>query len=273
MNFKKEYGGYFTVGEVNDGVIEKRLRFHSTEEEFLFNNVFHCSQSTIERYYRDLLSANVLIPKTKVYCDTSNEIHIRQTFVCGFRLVDWIKHADCIDSLNFHLQYFKKLLEYQRSVFVTNRYLRIDFNLQNFVIKDEELFLVDIVPPIYVNTYVTDNSINYTKKIERLLRLYSFIDWQIIAMIGYWIQEKIESFKLLDDGIRKLVLSTIINEFLEEANNVLCKYTNYNIITKDYIYLNRSILYFYKIYVIYEYIDNYINYSNMLMKFLYPPIK
>lgn len=78
------------------------------------------------------------------------------------------------------------LLENQlRSYYLDNR-IRIDFNLNDFVVKDNILYLVDVMPPIFIDRVVEEKSKRYNRKIAQLIELYTNINYQIISIIGYW---------------------------------------------------------------------------------------
>ena len=81
--------------------------------------------------------------------------------------------------------YFDNLLKNQlRSYYLDNR-IGIDFNLNNFVVKDNILYLVDVMPPIFIDRVVEAKSKRYNRKIAQLIELYTNINYQIISIIGY----------------------------------------------------------------------------------------
>ena len=273
MNLINTYSGYFTDGKVEGEFIEKKISFHSADENLLYRKIFKCDQNVINQYYQELLSANIMIPNTVAFFDPSKGVLIRQNFVSGVRLIEWIKNHNIVEQYDAHIYFFKKLLLYQRNAYIANTSIRIDFNLQNFVLKGHQVFLVDVVPPLYLDFQILKKWENSSEKIGCLLNLYYNIDWQIIAIIGYWLQEKIEELLLLTEPNRKNIIKVILTGFLNEANKVLSEYTDFNFINKDYIYINKKIIYFYKLYLIFEYLNDGLTYEEMLIKYLKPAVK
>lgn len=85
-----------------------------------------------------------------------------------------------------------------RSYYLDNR-IRIDFNLSNFVVKDNLLYLVDVMPPIFIDRVVEEKSKRCNRKIAQLIELYTNINYQIISIIGYWFLDCLNDFSRLTE--------------------------------------------------------------------------
>lgn len=107
-------------------------------------------------------------------------------------------HSD--DEYVMYVEIFMcNLLENQlRSYYLDNR-IRIDFNLNNFVVKDNILYLVDVMPPIFIDRVVEEKSKRYNRKIAQLIELYTNINYQIISIIGYWFLDCVSDFSRLTE--------------------------------------------------------------------------
>lgn len=116
------------------------------------------------------------------------------------------------------MKYFNELLNYQYRSYCIDQRIRIDFNLKNFVINDGKLYLVDIMPPIFIDQTVVDKGKKCNKKVSQLVTLYMNIDHQIVGMIGYWLLDSIEYFASKEEPSRRKLISKILNEFIKYGN-------------------------------------------------------
>ena len=88
------------------------------------------------------------------------------------------------------------LLENQlRSYYLDNR-IRIDFNLNNFVVKDNILYLVDVMPPIFIDRVVEEKSKRYNRLFNSIIkatcafktkRHVSFINGLCVMPSSLWV--------------------------------------------------------------------------------------
>lgn len=264
MNCLDLYGGYYTEGMRHGDEIEKKIKFHSSDEAFFYHQVFLCDREALKRYYFELCQAGVVMPKILAVNEENHSIRLKQTYISGKSLRDWISETYFFDDCNSHFFYFSKLLEYQRNAYQVNQNIRIDFNLKNFILHDREAYLVDIIPPIYTDHFETISKTHkLSNKILLLMQLYHNIDWQVTAIIGYWIQEQLKFFSSMEDEVRREKITYILMEMIQIANQYLDSYTGFPVIDETAITKNKTIIYHNKLDLLYRYMKKQISFSDM----------
>lgn len=106
-----------------------------------------------------------------------------------------------------------------------NSNLRIDWNLNNFILNKDEIFLIDYIPSLYMSNL---SSIN-TDTTRDLFVLYSNLDIQLAGIIGY------SMFPFL--GYEKNKLKEIYKDIFKYADKI------YKIDKKKkHVFMDRIIL-------------------------------
>lgn len=260
----KKFSGYYTCGFVNDGIFEKHISFHSQDEYFLYHEIFNCNFELICRYYNELKESEIYMPEIIELLVKGEEIILKQEYIKGEKLIDWIKNNPISECWKKHINYFDILLSYQFSSYQTNNRLKIDFNLNNFIIKDGRLYLVDIIPAIYINEDSIKKWEGSSENIRKLLSLYCNIDCQIAAIIGYWIFDCFDKLNKILEPDRRNIIKRVLKKFINHANLYLKRYTLYNSLDKKSIYSNSHNFYYKKLFLIFQYLDNKIEFKELM---------
>ena len=183
-----------------------------------------------------------------------HELYLEQNWVKGTELTHWI-------SNNYGSQYenmikiFEELLNYQWEIYEQEQTVRIDFNLKNFIVVDSQPILIDFVPPIFIDEYKVEKYKTYSLKIGELLELYYKIDWQMIALVGYWIQEIIYSPLFEQWKEHRKYINKLLSVLFQRCNSMLVRY-NFRIqLGRKYIKKNKNVIFHKKIEVIYKFVD------------------
>lgn len=102
----------------------------------------------INQYVDDLKKSKINIPELLKISYQKNQIEIEQEWIPGENISSLLSKLDqnCLINL------YSNLLQMQKSAYNLNKMLRIDLNIDNFILKDHAVFLVDITPPLYLNT-------------------------------------------------------------------------------------------------------------------------
>lgn len=133
MNLETDkFNGYYTTGFINNGFFEKHLRFHSGDEYLLYHKIFNCNSELIITYYNEIKESGVYVPNIIEILESEKEIILKQEYIQGKSLVEWIKENSILNSMQEHINYFNIILGYQFDVYNVNNKLRMDFNLNNF---------------------------------------------------------------------------------------------------------------------------------------------
>lgn len=265
MNCLELYGGYYTEGMRHGDVIEKKIKFHSFDEAFFYHQVFLCDKETLNGYYMELCQAGVVMPKILAVSEESQGVRLKQAYISGKSLRDWISDHYFWDDCNSHFFYFSKLLEYQRNAYQVNQNIRIDFNLKNFILHDRKAYLVDIIPPIYTDHFETISKTHkLSDKILLLMQLYRNIDWQMTAIIGYWMQEQLKFFSNMEEEVRREAITDLLMEMIQIANRYLGSYSGFPVIDRNAVNKNKSIIYHNKLDLLFRYIEKQISFSYMI---------
>ncbi len=262
---ESDLSGFFSKGVVAHGVIKKNINFYSKDEKILYYDIFQCTDDKVWCYYNKLNLSGVVMPKLLECKDMGNICTLRQEYVIGTKFVDWIKNNNIIFYLEQHLEFFDILLGYQFYSYCLDNRLRIDFNLKNFIMKDHKLYLVDIMPPIFIDYDIVKNGKVYSEKISQLMDLYMNIDHQIIGMIGYWILDSLDNLSKVMEPYRRQKISAILMKFIEHANTFIEMYEcDICRINRNNIYNYADNYFFNRLYLLYEYIDNKIRFEDMM---------
>ena len=265
---KNDLSGFFSKCSVQDGRIKKQISFHSIDEYNLYVNVLKCDIEKVFDYYRKLSKARVDMPQM-IRCTYENGFcSICQEYIDGISLSNWICSNDIYKTLDKHLAFFKSLLDNQKQIFIVDNKLRIDFNLRNFIVKNDVLYLVDIMPPIFIDEEVKERSKQFNNKIFRLIELYSNINYQIVSMIGYWFLDCLNNLSRIAEPLRRVVIDNILSVFIKESNKYLASYNmECRCIEKAFIYQNADNYFFRRVFLLYEYIDENIQFEKLVYLF------
>lgn len=257
--------GFFSRGIIKRGIIEKTVCFHSDDEREMYYEIFRCSADKVCNYYKILNNAKVKMPKL-IKCEEENNLCVVcQEYIDGVSMVEWIAENNIIQQLKSHLKYFDILLGYQLDSYQKNENIRIDFNLNNFVLRNNELYLVDIMPPLFIDESVMRNRKKYNAKAAELVELYFNINYQIVSLIGYWFMECIYDLSLLQEPNRRNKVKEIVSKFVECGNKRIEGYNKqFPKIDKEYIYEHAGSYFFMRLYWLYEYIESNIVFEELV---------
>lgn len=260
--------GFFSKGIIEHGLVKKKISFHSDDEYVMYVEIFMCNVHKVWDYYNKLFLAKVTMPKLFECRMEDNFCTIYQEYIDGISLVEWISNNAIQSNLKYHLIYFDNLLKNQlRSYYLDNR-IRIDFNLNNFVVKDNILYLVDVMPPIFIDRVVEAKSKRYNRKIAQLIELYTNINYQIISIIGYWFLDCLSDFSRLTEPYRRESMNDKLMKFIEHGNKYIELYNeNISKISKSYIYENADNYFIERVYFLYEYINQKIEFNELVRLF------
>lgn len=261
MNYK----GYYIEGDIYGKYIKKKMVFNSENEKLMSEKIFN-TNNKVNEYYNDLKNADILMPNLIQIYEKNAGIVIIQEFIKGYKLSDWIKQHITYKKIRGYEFYYKQLLVMQKKVYAYDENMRIDFNLQNFIIKRNLLYLVDITPPLYIDIDLVNNWSNKSEKLSNLLNLYYHLDWQMVAIIGYWLQGVIEMMNNFEEQERRLFLNALLNIFLSESNKYLVDYLNLPEFTPDYFIAKKKYPYHKKICLILEYLKEEISFEELLFE-------
>ena len=191
----------------------------------------------IKKYTRDIKMLNIKCAKNF----RVTKKRLIQEYIKGQTVDEYINdNFDCDLKINM----IKKVLDlFEKSL--KNSNLRIDWNLKNFIIKNNDIILVDYVPSIYMENL---NKIKEDSTME-LYDLYFNLDIQLAGIIGYSICPFLELEKELFEKIYNEIYSYAtsiyrINKTKEhvfiEKINLIDKYLNNKIDTEKFILKYKS---------------------------------
>ncbi|MDD4734105.1 MAG: hypothetical protein PHU05_04595 [Bacilli bacterium] len=202
-------------------------------EEIIYAGL-NSNPKVIKDYIKDIKKLNIKCARMYL---VSNKVLIEE-YIKG-QTVDEYLNDNISDDLKIDMT--KKILDlFKKSL--KNSDLRIDWNLRNFIVKDNDVVLVDYVPSLYIKNL---NKIKQNPTIE-LYDLYLNLDIQLAGIIGYSVYPFIEYEKNLFKKIYEDIYSyassiykidkTKKHIFVERIN-LIDKYLN-NKVDKDEFILN-----------------------------------
>lgn len=265
---KNNMSGFFTNCIIENGLVKKKINFHSADEYDLYVDVLKCDDAKVLDYYDKLSLAKVVMPKLMDCKNEDGFCTIYQEYIEGISLNKWISNNGIENNLDKHLNFFNCLLESQLQAFYLDNSIRIDFNLNNFIVKNEKLYLVDIMPPIFIDQTVKEKSKGCNKKISRLIELYTNINYQIVSVIGYWFLDCLNSLSKIPEPHRREIVNDILLSFLEHGNRFIDSYHKGFIpISKSFVYENADNYFFKRLFLLHEYIDQKIQFDELVYLF------
>lgn len=63
LETNNQLSGFFSRGMVKEGIIEKKICFHSDDEREMYYEIFRCSVDKVCNYYENLKMAKVKMPE------------------------------------------------------------------------------------------------------------------------------------------------------------------------------------------------------------------
>lgn len=170
-NMKK---GTYTSIDIRDDVVIKRISPNSSAEQKIYE-ILNSNNDILA--YIEKIKGLVKLPKV---CYYNNENKIVQTFVEGLNVDEFLSSIN-IDN-EFILDVFERLVKIYCNIKTQNE-VTIDFNLFNFILA-EELIYVDVVPPLF-----KEKLKNITiSEFESQKQLFLNFELQLKSMICYFLQ-------------------------------------------------------------------------------------
>ena len=198
-----------------------------------YDEYFSNIRSTVDtfeykKYYKDLNDLGIKTAKLYLSIKLFNRNIQIEEFIKGISVQDFVSlKIDLKDKLKI----IKELiLIYKKTI---NTDVKLDMNLKNFIIRDNEIIYIDFTPATYKSHILK----NY-KNIDSYARTY--LDTSLIMnnLISYYLRGNInlskEELKSNLINIRQLIES-VLNEKLDKNNSI-----RLNLI-EDYIYSDESI--------------------------------
>ena len=198
-----------------------------------YDEYFSNIRSTVDtfeykKYYKDLNDLGIKTAKLYLSIKLFNRNIQIEEFIKGISVQDFV-------SLNIDLKDKLKIIKeliliYKKTI---NTDVKLDMNLKNFIIRDNEIIYIDFTPATYKSHILK----NY-KNIDSYARTY--LDTSLIMnnLISYYLRGNInlskEELKSNLINIRQLIES-VLNEKLDKNNSI-----RLNLI-EDYIYSDESI--------------------------------
>lgn len=224
------------------GTFNKVIRFGniilklSTEHTSIANEMLKLDAKNIKKYEQDI--RNVGINTSKVYfsCYLNEKNIILQQFIDGKTVQEYL---DCEEiSSKDKLILFKKIVEMYK-LSLSNENLCLDWNLNNFIIQNNEIYYVDYVPALYKDKIKSVNS--------DMLRQYqlSLIDKQI-QLAGIVTYAIVPFFDMVKNDLSEIyysmkkIIETILNVNMRYETNAEHVYLKKLKILEDYLNTNMS---------------------------------
>lgn len=183
---------------------------------------------TIKTYCKQLNMTGLNISKIKNirYSQSEGSIFVKQDYIVGHTLKEELNNVSYnIGLFAKSILYLKEILIAIDRLFLINSDLRIDTNLENFIVNDNRITLIDVVPPINIK-FLSDNLFQDCN----LRDLYKCINTQILALISYWLKPYIVN-KCYDNITEH---KSWLRKFLEDIFIFINTTTNFDI-TLDHI--------------------------------------
>ena len=224
------------------GTFNKIIRFGniilklSTEHTSIANEMLKLDAKDIKKYEQDI--KNVGINTSKVYFSwyLNEKNIILQQFIDGKTVQEYL---DCEEiSSKDKLILFKRIVEMYK-LSLSNENLCLDWNLNNFIIQNNEIYYVDYVPALYKDKIKSVNS--------DMLRQYqlSLIDKQIqlsgiitYAIVPFFDMPKKELFEIYYS--MKKIIATILKVEMNYKTNTEHVYIKKLMILEDYLNTDMS---------------------------------
>lgn len=185
--------GSYSEGKKYGFIFVKKIRPITKIEEVIFNGL-NKDKKIVKRYVSDIKKLGISC--SNVYY-VSSKLLI-QEYIKGISVDEYI-NSNISDSEKIKI--IKSILElFKLTLNSTN--IRIDWNLNNFILSNNKIILVDYIPSLYVDKL---DSIN-TDITKDLYDLYNNLDIQLCGIIGYSMVPFLEYDKDIFKNIYKEII-------------------------------------------------------------------
>jgi len=187
-----------------------------------------CKDRIVEqiiRYYGDLLKSGIIVaPVRDIFIGSDEKLNMVQELIKGDtlkkRIYDLLREYAKSDlDMKWELllfEFVEKIIEIQNKVYLYNHDIRLDLNTSNFIVNNNDLVLIDVVPPLYASSF--SNSLIYPLNI--LLKSFETNIDQWISFFGYLMRQYVEIF----NGYRNFDLQIILMKCLDTFVNIINKH-------------------------------------------------
>lgn len=217
------------------------------------------------KYYTQIKNSGINVAEI-LNINKNNNLSITQRYIDGVNLKNYeIQAAQNKnfnnDKVNILFNYVEKVIFYQYSLYKYDQNLRLDLNTQNFIIKDKELILVDVTPPVFVDRMKLKDKDIY----EIYFTVFKEIAEQWICFYGYLCKTLISEMDESCSCLLKDNITLYFNKFCDVISKVwgegaLIKFKKKidKINTDGY----GKNVYFNRIFSTFEFLSDKIDYSN-----------
>lgn len=128
-----------------------------------------------EIYISNIRLSKIMLPDCELVLDRSDSFLMIQEKIQGQTAKQYITQSGCYEGI---LKVYQTILFDVLKLYINNSFIAVDLNLENFIIADNEIYLVDFAPPLLLQ---------YTKRSNSLLnRLFCDRIYQLYAMNYYF---------------------------------------------------------------------------------------
>ena len=224
------------------GTFNKIVRFGnliiklSTEHTSIANEMLKLDSRNIKKYENDI--SNVGINTSKVYLSIcfNNKNFIIQEFINGETVQEYLD-SNLYTNLD-KLKMFKKVIQlYELST--KNDNLCLDWNLNNFIVRDNDIYYIDYVPALYkdkIKSVKSERLKQYKLSLlDREIQLAGIISYAIVPFFADTKEELCNVYLLMKRCIEEML------EFkININNNVNHVYIQKLSVLENYLYSNQS---------------------------------
>lgn len=161
-----------------------------------------------ELYISNIRFSKIMLPDTELVLDRTDSFVIIQEKIQGQTVKQYITQTGCYEGiLKVYHTIFSDVLE----LYINNSSIAVDLNLENFIIADNEIYLVDFAPPLLLQ---------YIKRSDSLLsKLFCDRIYQLYAMNYYFCKGVILNDCIKDEERIALVSSFFSNfQFFDKSD-------------------------------------------------------
>ena len=270
----QEFSGSYTKSYKENNFIYKELNLYGITEKKIFKSLCHTDPiESIYTYYYELLNIDFKVAKIHdIYYNNDGNLIIKQEWIEGITLEKYLDDNSKLYFINRDItqvtEIFKKIIHNNIYLYSCNKDIRIDWNLRNFIIYENDLVIVDVVPPIYVSKLPKNNDFY----MSILINLYVSTVTQIISILSYCVKPYITNSEFLLESDRKLLLKTLYDE-LEKIILESCVDNKFELNSELELLrlvdtkIDKNKIYNLKIRALHKYLTNCINYNQMVEEF------
>lgn len=191
--------GSYSEGRKFGFIFIKKIKPITKIEEVIYRGL-NLEKKNIKKYFKDIRKLG--IDCSNIYY-VSNKALI-QKYIKGISVDEYINSTVSDED---KIKVIKRVLDLF-NLSLNNSNIRIDWNLNNFILNNNKIVLVDFIPSLYVDKL---DSIN-TEITKELYDLYNNLDIQMCGIIGY------SMMPFLEYDIDKL--KAIYKEIIDYSNKV-----------------------------------------------------